>query len=273
MTLFSFDEPQPKLNPPVTCWREDMPESHEPQLVPPQLRWLTTQNDIYLEVPRYGTEVIWGWVLAWSILTCILDIGMMVFFLALQAKSGNYAFSIMGIITTIVFSSMALWGFKVYFIAPRNQPIRLNRKRQRIYLFDYNRSRLPWLTWPVTITSYRWADVYAEISFSGTPGDRGYRLYGAVCTPGTYNVEARFLLAREWEERQQLNQIWSYLCIYMKHDSHLPPPRHAVPPDFWCPRKADKWPDEMERESTTAPEAENRDAGITDIWKALRARR
>ena len=30
MTLFSFDEPQPKLNLPVTCWREDMPESHEP---------------------------------------------------------------------------------------------------------------------------------------------------------------------------------------------------------------------------------------------------
>ncbi|KNC07445.1 hypothetical protein AC791_17000 [Klebsiella sp. RIT-PI-d] len=263
MTLFSFDEPQPKLNPPVTCWREDMPESHEPQLVPPQLRWLTTQNDIYLEVPRYGTEVIWGWML----FTAILMFGVMVFFVSSCFEMGFYA---LAFISVIAFSSLMLMALKMYFIAPRNHPIRLNRKRQRIYLFDYNRSRLPWLTWPVTITSYRWADVYAEISFSGTPGDRGYRLYGAVCTPGTYNVEARFLLAREWEEREQLNQIWSYLCIYMKHDSHLPPPRHAVPPNFWCPRKADKWPDEMERESTTAPEAEKMDAGIMDIWKALR---
>ena len=275
MTLFSFDEPQPKLNPPVTCWREDMPENHEPQLVPPQLRWLTTQNDIYLEVPRYGTEVIWGWMFA----SAILVIGIMAFLLirSVLMQAGNdhfdYIATTISLITEGILSAMALFCLKMYFVAPRNQPIRLNRKRQRIYLFDYNRSRLPWLTWPVTITSYRWADVYAEISFSGTPGDRGYRLYGAVCTPGTYNVEARFLLAREWEEREQLNQIWSYLCIYMKHDSHLPPPRHAVPPNFWCPRKADKWPDEMERESTTAPEAENRDAGITDIWKALRARR
>ncbi|VDZ75316.1 Uncharacterised protein [Atlantibacter hermannii] len=60
MPLLSFDEPQPKLNPPISCWREDMPENHEPQLVPPQLRWLATRNDIYLEVPRYGTEVMWG---------------------------------------------------------------------------------------------------------------------------------------------------------------------------------------------------------------------
>ena len=81
-----------------------------------------------------------------------------------------------------------------------------------------------------------------------------YRLYGAVCKPGTHDVVARFLLAREWEEREQLNQIWSYLCMYMQHDNALPEPRESAPPDFWRPRKADKWPEEMERESTTAPE-------------------
>ncbi|WP_148051937.1 DUF6708 domain-containing protein [Atlantibacter hermannii] len=253
MPLLSFDEPQPKLNPPISCWREDMPENHEPQLVPPQLRWLATRNDIYLEVPRYGTEVMWGGMIFIAILTCIVDIGMVIFSLDLQAITGSYFFVIIGLISAIFFTSLALFAFKIYFVAPRNQPVRLNRKRQKIYLFDYNRSRLPWLKWPVTITSYSWADVYGEISFSPTPGDRGYRLYGAVCAPGTRNVVARFLLAREWEEREQLNQIWSYLCIYMKGESDLPEPRFKGRPDFWRPRKADKWPDEMERESTTAP--------------------
>ncbi|WP_313088139.1 DUF6708 domain-containing protein [Atlantibacter hermannii] len=250
MPLLSFDEPQPKLNPPISCWREDMPENHEPQLVPPQLRWLATRNDIYLEVPRYGTDVIWGGM----IITATLMLSMVIFFIVSSILSGLYVFIIIAVVASLVLSFLCFLSLKMYFIAPRNQPIRLNRKRQKIYLFDYNRSRLPWLKWPVTITSYSWADVYGEISFSPTPGDRGYRLYGAVCVPGTRNVVARFLLAREWEEREQLNQIWSYLCMYMQHDNALPEPRNPEPPAFWCPRKADKWPEEMERESTTAPE-------------------
>ncbi|MDW4577696.1 DUF6708 domain-containing protein [Atlantibacter hermannii] len=249
MPLLSFDEPQPKLNPPISCWREDMPENHEPQLVPPQLRWLATRNDIYLEVPRYGTDVIWGGM----IITATLMLSMVIFFIVSSILSGFYVFIIIAVVASLVLSFLCFLSLKMYFIAPRNQPIRLNRKRQKIYLFDYNRSRLPWLKWPVSIRVYNWEDVYGEIIFSPTPGDRGYRLYGAVCEPGTYNVVDRFLLAREWEEREQLNQIWSYLCIYMKGESDLPEPRFKGRPDFWRPRKADKWPDEMERESTTAP--------------------
>ncbi|WP_312297891.1 DUF6708 domain-containing protein [Atlantibacter hermannii] len=249
MPLLSFDEPQPKLNPPISCWREDMPENHEPQLVPPQLRWLATRNDIYLEVPRYGTDVIWGGM----IITATLMLSMVIFFIVSSILSGFYVFIIIAVVASLVLSFLCFLSLKMYFIAPRNQPIRLNRKRQKIYLFDYNRSRLPWLKWPVSIRVYNWEDVYGEIIFSPTPGDRGYRLYGAVCGPGTYNVVDRFLLAREWEEREQLNQIWSYLCIYMKGESDLPEPRFKGRPDFWRPRKADKWPDEMERESTTAP--------------------
>ena len=247
MPLLSFDEPQPKLNPPVSCWREDMPETHEPQLVPPQLRWLTTRNDIYLEVPRYSTEVSWWMMLPLS----FLALCVMVYFITLCISMEFHVFAFIGAIT---FSSFLLFFLKTYFVVPRDQPLRLNRKRQKIYVFNYNRSRLPWLHWPVTIKTYNWADLYGEIRFSGVGGDRGYHLYGAICEPGTYNVVDRFLLAKEWEEREQLNQIWSYLCIYMKGESDLPEPRNPGRPDFWRPRKADKWPDEMERESTTAPQ-------------------
>ncbi|WP_342353822.1 DUF6708 domain-containing protein [Atlantibacter hermannii] len=187
------------------------------------------------------------------IITATLMLSMVIFFIVSSILSGFYVFIIIAVVASLVLSFLCFLSLKMYFIAPRNQPIRLNRKRQKIYLFDYNRSRLPWLKWPVSIRVYNWEDVYGEIIFSPTPGDRGYRLYGAVCEPGTYNVVDRFLLAREWEEREQLNQIWSYLCIYMKGESDLPEPRFKGRPDFWRPRKADKWPDEMERESTTAP--------------------
>ena len=254
MPLLTFDEPQPKLNPPISCWREDMPETHEPQLVPPQLRWLTTRNDIYLEVPRYSTEVSWWMMLPLSILALGIALGEFYFCIAMQRWISGYVMIIIGFIGLIIPFLMACFGLNMYLMVPRDQPLRLNRKRQKIYVFNYNRSRLPWLHCPVTIKTYYWADVYGEIRFSGVGGDRGYHLYGAICEPGTYNVVDRFLLAKEWEEREQLNQIWSYLCIYMKGESDLPEPRNPGRPDFWRPRKADKWPDEMERESTTAPQ-------------------
>ncbi|HFX7231960.1 TPA: DUF6708 domain-containing protein [Citrobacter farmeri] len=165
-------------------------------------------------------------------------------------------FYIIALISVAFFSALIFFCLKMYYVVPRNLPLRLNRKRQKLYIFNYNRSRFPWLQWPVTIKVYNWTDVYGEISFSPTPGDRGYRLYGAVCEPGTYNVVDRFLLAREWEEREQLNQIWSYLCIYMKGESDLPEPRFKGHPDFWRRRKADKWPEDMDRESTSAPDVQ-----------------
>ncbi|EBS7636912.1 MFS transporter [Salmonella enterica] len=249
MPLLHFDEPQPKLTPAVDCWREDLPENHEPQRVPPQLRWLTTRNDIYLEIPRYSTEVSWWMMLPLS----IIMVGLIIFIVISTILSGSHAAITFGSITVVAVSSLILFGLKMYFVAPRDQPLRLNRKRQKLYIYNYNRSRLPWLNWPVTISTYNWADVHGEISFSPTPGDRGYRLYGAICKPGTYNVVERFLLAKEWQEREQLNQIWSYLCLYMKNENNLPEPRNLGRPDFWRPRGTDKWPEDTEWESTTAP--------------------
>lgn len=42
----SQSETQPRLNPPIYRWQEDMPENNQPQLVPPQLIWLNIKNSI-----------------------------------------------------------------------------------------------------------------------------------------------------------------------------------------------------------------------------------
>ncbi|MGS6288373.1 DUF6708 domain-containing protein [Enterobacter asburiae] len=151
MPLLSFDEPQSKLKPPVSCWREDMPENHEPQLVPPQLRWLETRNDTCLEVPRYSTEIIWRGMLFTAILMCAL----IFFIIWFSFLFGDYIFFIIGFVASFVPFILLLLSLKMYFVTPRNQPIRLNRKRQKIYIFDYNRSRLPCLNWTFSNIVYK----------------------------------------------------------------------------------------------------------------------
>ncbi|QLK63551.1 hypothetical protein GE278_22450 (plasmid) [Enterobacteriaceae bacterium Kacie_13] len=259
MLLTSFNESEPKLNPPISCWREDMPENHEPQLVPPQLHWLTTLNDTFLEIPRYSTEVSWVGVLAWAILVFIISIGTGISGFVIQAGHEGYGMIVIGLGWAFIFFAMMSFGLKMYFVQPRDQPLRLNRKRQKIYIYEYKRRFFPWLKWPVTIRSYNWADVHGEICYPGARLDMGHQLFGSVCEPGTHNVIARFLIAkdsRERSSREQLCQIWSYLCVYMQHDKVVAEPDSPGRPDDWRPRKADQWPAEMERESTTAPDTQ-----------------
>ncbi|WP_226572440.1 DUF6708 domain-containing protein [Mangrovibacter yixingensis] len=246
MSFMQFDYPKPRLHPKHNNWREDLPENHEPQLVPPQLRWLTERNDIYLEVPRYRIEVMW-WMI---ILAASQAVFSMFFLLWLFISIQIYS---LAVISIVVFSSFTFHSLRMFFVAPRSLPIRLNRKRQKLYVYNYKQPWQPWRKAIIRISVYNWADIHGEVHFESTPGIRGYHLYGAQCEPGTHQVVERFVLAKEWGEREQLNQIWSYLCMYMQHDDELPPPRNAGTADFWQPRKADAWPEAMERESTSTP--------------------
>ena len=247
-------EVQPKLNPPIYRWQEDMPENNQPQLVPPQLIWLNTKNSIWMEVPRYE-GVVWGGMILGAIMTLAIIVFMTVLgWLIEQELNGEgiliiYAFGDFFLITLM---SMFL---KIYFFEPRDQPIRLNKQRQAIYTFNYKRKWWnPWARWPATVKAYHWPDIHGEMRFSSDLYTGGFQLFASVCQPGTLNVTERFQIASG--SPAQLQQLWSYLCLYMKGE---PVPDEAVNkgrPDFWCPRKADKWPAEMERESTTAPDSE-----------------
>ena len=255
-------EPQPKLNPPIYRWQEDMPENHQPQLVPPELIWLNTKNNIWMEIPRY-TGVMWGGMIFGGVITLATTLFMIIMsFVVVIDVIDNLGLGADGCIILILFLlmnlsfvSMFFLFIKIYFFEPRDQPIRLNVKRQKIYTFDYKRIWWnPWGKWPTTVKAYNWADIHGEMRFSSDRYTGGFQLFASVCQPGTVNVIERFQIAGG--SPAQLHQIWSYLCLYMKGE---PVPDEAVNkgrPDFWCPRRADKWPDVMERESTTAPDSE-----------------
>lgn len=147
--------------------------------------------------------------------------------------------------------------FKIYFSEPGDQPLRLNKKRQKIYSVDYKRTWCnPWRKWLTTVKAYNWADIHGEMRFSSDNYTGGFQLFSSICAPGTLNVIERFQIA--CGSPGQLHQLWSYLCLYMQD---MPVPDEAVNkgrPDFWCLRRADRWPDEIERESITAPDGEER---------------
>ena len=240
-------EARPRLNPPIYRWQEDMPENNQPQLVPPQLIWLNIKNTIWMEIPRYEA-IMWGGMVFGIVIQFIT---IVIFFVFLFDDD---VFSLV-LLATASFASFTLMltYIRMSFYIPRDQPIRLNRKRQKIYTFDYKRKWWnPWAKWPTTVKAYRWADIHGEMRFSSDRYTGGFQLFASVCQPGTLNVVERFQIASG--SPAQLQQLWSYLCLYMKGE---PVPDEAVNkgrPDFWCPRKADKWPEALEIESTTAVE-------------------
>ncbi|HFP9376364.1 TPA: DUF6708 domain-containing protein [Klebsiella michiganensis] len=247
-------EAQPRLNPPIYRWQEDMPENNQPQLVPPQLIWLNIKNNIWIEIPRYE-GVIWGGMLGGAFIVSLFIIFVTPFFYSILSDFPDI-FAVINCSGMFFVLISSLFVFlKSYFWAVRDQPIRLNKKRQKIYAFDYKRKWWnPWAKWPATVKAYHWADIHGEMRFSSDRYTGGFQLFASVCQPGTLNVVERFQIASG--SPAQLQQLWSYLCLYMKGE---PVPDEAVNkgrPDFWCPRKADKWPAELERESTTGPDTE-----------------
>ena len=156
------------------------------------------------------------------------------------------------LLSTSVFITLSFFCMKIYFTTPRDQPVRLNRGRRKIYVYKYKKDRIPWFKWPVIITRYNWADVHGEIRYCSDRYRSGHQLWGSICEPGTYNVIHRFQLADG--EPAELQQVWSFLCLYMKGEPVPAEPKNKGRPDSWRPRKADKWPEEWERESTTAPD-------------------
>jgi hypothetical protein len=257
------EEPEPRLHPPIYRWQEDMPENSQPQLVPPRLVWVNQLNDIWLEIPRYSPMAWGGMFFLAMIMFFIMLLFLVTLFMSLEDELSVISPLIFG---GGVFFSWFIYALRVYFFEPRDQPVRFNRKRQKIYIFEYKRrSFLPWWKWPTTIHAFDWADVHGEVRFSSDHYSGGYQLFFSVCQPGTYNVIERFKITGGSPE--QFHQLWSYLCLYMKHEPVPQDPEYPGRPDNWSPRKADRWPSAMEQESTTAPQRQLAGESIPRLLK------
>jgi hypothetical protein len=243
---------EPVLTPRLKNWEEDLPENNTKQTVPGKLLRVTEINDTWMEIPRYE-NIMWGG--AWlSVITTIIPAVILIWFniKAYQLKLNLYIVS-MSVLFLFFLFSMILLSLRMALFVPRDQPIRFNRKRQKIYIFDYHRKAWnPWVKWPATVKVFDWADVHGEISRESDRYAQGFRLYGSVCQPGTHNVIDRFVLNWAIFYIEPQRQLWSHCCQYMQHQPVIMDPIEPGRPDNWKPRKSMLWPEDLDRESKTA---------------------
>ncbi|WP_321872065.1 DUF6708 domain-containing protein, partial [Paraburkholderia tropica] len=149
---------------------------------------------------------------------------------------------------------------------PRDEPIRFNRKRRKVYVYRFHYcwwnpfSRTRWGVKPV---SFDWDDLRAEswgqigIAAGGIAGAWGVDI--AVVEPGTNHVVDRFRLAGS--NTDGIN-LWAIARAYMQQGPDALP-KWPYPPRDWnndvglnlarklAPRV--KWPAGMDIESRSAP--------------------
>ncbi|KNC11338.1 hypothetical protein AC791_05240 [Klebsiella sp. RIT-PI-d] len=243
-----------RLFPQVKYWDEDLPEPQEEQRVYPRLIRVNEINDVWMEIPRYVNHG-WGGLWFYAIMLLVFFINSMLFLqLPGVFDRASIDMKIMLIFSNFFLLSFVVWCFRMVLFVPRGAPVRFNRKRQKVYVYEHQQHVWPWKRWPVTIKVLDWADIHGERVFVAGRGNYGHQLYCAVCKPGTYEVVDRFILNWTVGDIRMIYGLWSHCCQYMQGKAVSDRPLITEVPLSWTPFKTVRWPQDIERESTTSPE-------------------
>lgn len=114
---------------------------------------------------------------------------------------------------------MALICLRLDVRLPIEFPVRLNRSRNKLYVYERKHNFNLFSRWKVETAEYDWNDIQAEIinvvSFDGRIATSRYSLVAAICAPGTFNVIKRVPLVTNSLTADNAAQIWSWCCHYM----------------------------------------------------------
>ncbi|WP_426785607.1 DUF6708 domain-containing protein [Rahnella variigena] len=241
---------QSRLDAPVRYWDEDLPKQADDQKAPPQLIRVNEINDVWMEIPRY---VNYGWVVQWlSASLSFLAFSCISFLFILTGMFSDIASFIFYFLLLLPVFYFVVSGFRSVLFEPRGAPVRFNRKRQKVYVYEYKKSIWPWKRWSVVIKVFDWADIQGERGQLAGHADWGHRIYCAVCKPGTYEVVDRFVLAWTVGNLRDAYGLWSHCCHYMEARPVPKNPLLTDKPADWTPFRTVRWPSDVERESTTA---------------------
>jgi hypothetical protein len=148
--------------------------------------------------------------------------------------------------------------------APRDEPIRFNRARRKIYVYRFNHDGLRPFSrhgWGVRPVIYDWDDLHAEVCRVYVLGSallEGIML--SVLKPGTNEVLDRFQFSCD---NLQGEMYWAMAQLFMQQGPQSLP-TFSRPPRDWNNERVTfniarrlapkvKWPQEMDIESRTAP--------------------
>ena len=252
-------------------WKYDLPDPATPSdfrpvigefLVPP-----SHVDSIYTELPRSlfkfrGYNPIVGGSLM------LVGLIMLIYFIYddLTSPTGvdvNDLFIFTTYYTIVFFITFAYIRMDLTY--PRNEPIRFNRLRQRVYFYQYRYDRLhPFgrKNWGVKPVAYDWEQLTAEVYSVFAPmgyGGRVEKVMISVRKPGTDEVIDRVFFTGDIEQGKQ---YWALVRIFMQEGPDALSEFTQAPTDWNSDdllnpfhRLAPKvqWPPEMDLESRTAP--------------------
>ncbi|WP_256669346.1 DUF6708 domain-containing protein [Pseudomonas sp. MN1F] len=252
-------------------WKYDLPAPNEPallqsisdQLDPPPNQ--ISQN--HLEIPRSILKFRGYWIVIGPIVLLLVT-------LETTFAIFNYFSSFPKIDLALASVALATFTGSFFIVTPylrfelelpRDEPIRFNRHRRKVYFYQYRMDRLhPFgrKNWGVKPVAYDWENLTAEVyRFYAPMGYGGLKeeVRISVCKPGTDEIIDRFFFTADIEKGKQ---YWNIARLFMQQGPDALP-EFVNPPWEWnegthsnlFDQRAPKvqWPAEMDLESRTAP--------------------
>lgn len=212
-----------KLSPANSAWIEDLPKEAEMQKYRPYLdqddELLSYLDNVWCEwVKPSSLDLRGGLLLASSIFIG----GIFLFYhdvISIMKNSGeiDWYFLLMYILMIYI----VIICIRLDVMLPIEFPVRLNRSRNKLYVYDCKHNFNLFSRWKVEVTEYDWNDVQAEIlnviAYDGRIATSRYSLVAAICEPGTYNVIRRIPLVKDSLTASNAGQVWSWCCHYMEN--------------------------------------------------------
>ncbi|WP_330220359.1 DUF6708 domain-containing protein [Pseudomonas synxantha] len=262
----------PLLDKPAPGWKHDLPgpnESPSNEPYPPVLSNPPNHvDDVYLELARatVRTRGIGIWIAPFMFLLSMVTPAGMISYVVTEQHLPPLVLSLLGPIVFITGIWLGIYIWRMDVAPPRDEPIRFNRFRRKVYVYRFYRDGLrPFsrTAWGVRIEVYDWDNLRAEAcSVYGPMGSGGLieTVTLAVVKPGTHQVIDRFHFAHEI---QQGEMYWAMAQLFMQQGPQALPAFPRPPRDWnnedvtfnlarrWAPKV--RWPAELDLESRTAP--------------------
>lgn len=227
---------RPKFHRPHPGWQADLPAPYEqPSLTPRLDRPPNLMTDVVLEVSRRSTRRR-GFGVFLSPLLIAVSLSQIFTFVTMLfdegiALTGEFFFLAVGSTYLIIWATVAMIGHEI--APPRDEPIRFNRVRRQVYVYEFHTSWWnPFFKWHLTTEQYDWNDLRAEVwQLQGKYTSEGVSI--AVIQPGTNKVATRFPLSF----CEDKGESWAYVCTFMQQGPQALPPVSQ----FSDPNEASRW--------------------------------
>ncbi|WPO98561.1 DUF6708 domain-containing protein [Pseudomonas sp. HR96] len=264
---------KPLLQPRCPGWKKDLSGPNDPPEKLVTTKFISNPpnafNEHYIELPR-STMNFRGPIAILSIILMICSLWGGIFFfyaLALPIRNIEDFISKLTVIGAILFSAgSALGGWRLDTECPRDEPIRFNRARRKVYVYRFRSNYFKLFSrteWGVHVDVFDWDDLHAEYCSAYGPMGTGGKIEMvmlAVREPGTNIAKDRFKFAGSQEDGES---FWTIAQLFMQQGPEAIPAFDRSPRDWnneddtlniarrLAPKV--KWPEDIDLESRTAP--------------------